>query len=174
MPRNALAAVALGAALALPLIPAPDALGTFPGASLLGSASAEAGICARNVRQHQPQVPRHCQNIDMQVRTEGNAEISQNPDVPNTCDLGLSMPGLPAFGASIGSGFDSCAILQAVTGPMVRQVNAQMQDTVNQATQQIQSGANTGLDAATGGNVEMDSSGNVRVSPDDILLDNIQ
>ncbi len=70
-----------------------------------------------------------CRNVTSTPNLDKNPYIYKNPDA--TCDLGLSLPGLPSFGS--GGNFDACAIVKAVTGPMVREVNRAMQEEVDQA-----------------------------------------
>lgn len=82
------------------------------------------------------------------------ADISNNPYVytsPNGgCDLGLSLPGLPNFGN--GGGFSACAVVKAITGPMVAQVNQGMQTATNAAVNAVGKEAiDTAMNAVSSG-----------------------
>jgi len=72
-----------------------------------------------------------CEQLDLSLDLDNNPFIYTNPDAG--CDLGLSMPGLPNLGSIGLGGLDSCKILQSITGDMVDEVNAAMQNSVNEA-----------------------------------------
>ncbi len=82
-------------------------------------------------------IPGVCNQLDITNKGEESPYMWVNPDA--SCDLGLSMPGLPNIGFGL-DGFDSCKILKAVTGDMVKQVNSEMKDAVSEAIQEITDG----------------------------------
>lgn len=82
-------------------------------------------------------IPGVCSQLDTENKYEESEYMWVNPDA--SCDLGLSMPGLPNIGFGLG-GFDSCKILKAVTGDMVKAVNKEMKDAVTDAINEITDG----------------------------------
>lgn len=77
-----------------------------------------------------------CDQIDTKPLTLDEAQSTPYGYKSETCDLGLSMPGLPNFGMNIG-GLDSCSILKAVTGDMVDKANQEMQSSLDGALEAI-------------------------------------
>jgi hypothetical protein len=75
-----------------------------------------------------------CSQVDLENRPEESDKYYKNKD--QECDLGLSMPGLPNIGFGL-DGFDSCAILKAVTGPMVKAANKEMKLIVQDAVDAV-------------------------------------
>jgi hypothetical protein len=82
-------------------------------------------------------IPGVCSQLDTENKYEDSPYMWINPDA--SCDLGLSMPGLPNIGFGL-DGFDSCKILKAVTGDMVEKVNQEMRGAVDEALQEITDG----------------------------------
>jgi hypothetical protein len=92
-----------------------------------------------------------CDQLDMTTPTIDQLKAAKNPLVytnPDTvgCDLGLSMPGLPAFGTNI-TGLDACSILKAVTGKAVSDANTAMKSGLDTALSQVKQ--QTGLSSGT-------------------------
>lgn len=93
-----------------------------------------------------------CLDINTEPTLENNPYLYVSPDTQ--CDLGLQLPGLPDFGISLG-GINACAIIQAVTGPMVDEVNKEMAQAVrdgvkvidDMSEEAIGQGASGGIDA---------------------------
>lgn len=77
-----------------------------------------------------------CASLDTEPSLENIPFLYISPDAG--CPHGLQLPGLPDFGISLGS-LDACAIVQAVTGPIVREANQQMRDVVKEGTDLIDS-----------------------------------
>lgn len=75
-----------------------------------------------------------CSQVDLENRPEESDKYYKNPD--QECDLGLSMPGLPNIGFGL-DGFDSCEMLKAVTGPMVKEANKEMKLIVKDAVDAV-------------------------------------
>jgi len=91
------------------------------------TAQSQAGMCDDR-KKALPKIAQHCTNLNQNISLEGNPFVYTNPDAG--CDLGLSLPGLPSFG-DIGFGLDSCKILRAVTGDLVKEINSGFQQAVD-------------------------------------------
>jgi hypothetical protein len=95
------------------------------------SGQALAGSCATSKAKENAvygAAKNQCGNVT------STADMSKNPYKyvsPNKCNFGLSLPGLPGFGG--GGNLSACSIVNAITGPMVQQVNKGMQDATDAA-----------------------------------------
>lgn len=78
-----------------------------------------------------------CSQVDTRVTLDNSPYVYKNPDAG--CDLGLSMPGLPNIGFGL-EGIDSCKILKAVTGDLVKSVNKGLRDSVDSAVKGVTGG----------------------------------
>lgn len=100
--------------------------------------SAQAAYCKDKLSSSLSKIATSvCDQLDTTTPTIDQLKAAQNPLVytnadANGCDLGLSMPGLPAFGTNI-TGLDSCKILQTVTKESVAAANKKIQDTLDAA-----------------------------------------
>lgn len=82
-------------------------------------------------------VPLDCADLDMTVKTEGNAYIWDNPNAK--CDLALSLPGLPEFSPSgyLTKSFDACKSLKKITDGVMDQINSQLEQQLTKAVSNI-------------------------------------
>jgi len=105
---------------------------------LFMSESASAGSCQTYIDKINNVfgnlVSNSCVGITNTPSLENNPFIYTNPD--GGCDLGLSLPGLPSFGGSLGS-IDSCAIVKMVTSDSVAKVNTAVRDAMNTSVNTI-------------------------------------
>lgn len=112
--------------------------------AMAASNMAMAGSCAAT-KAKEAAVYGTAKNVCGNVRS--TADITRNPYTytsPNGgCKTGLSLPGLPNFGN--GGGFSACAIVTAITGPMVAKVNQTMQAATDTAVNSV---GKTAIDAA--------------------------
>lgn len=94
--------------------------------------SAQAAYCKDKLSSSLAKIATSvCDQLDTTTPTIDQLKAAKNPLVYTNadaggCDLGLSMPGLPAFGTNI-TGLDSCKILQAVTKESVAAANSKIQ-----------------------------------------------
>lgn len=79
------------------------------------------------------EVGKKCKGLNTDDSTEGNPFIYVNPEV--ACDLGLELPGLPSFGFD--GNLDMCSLAQAVTGPMIDELNQSMEDAMDSALAEV-------------------------------------
>ena len=94
-----------------------------------------------------------CVGITNAPSLDNNPFIYNNPD--GGCDLGLSLPGLPSFGGSLGS-LDSCSIVKMVTSDTVSKVNSTIRDAMNTSVNTINQTAQDTIGTnVTGGNVSV-------------------
>lgn len=94
-----------------------------------------------------------CVGITNTPSLDNNPFIYTNPD--GGCDLGLSLPGLPSFGGSLGS-LDSCSIVKMVTSDTVSKVNSTIRDAMNTSVNTINQTAQDTIGTnVTGGNVNV-------------------
>lgn len=96
-------------------------------ASVTPAHAQNPGYCQAK-KDAMPKIEQYCAGLNTNVTLDGNPFVYTNPDAG--CDLGLSLPGLPNFGAKE-FGVDSCKILKAVTGDLVRDINSDFQDAVD-------------------------------------------
>jgi len=86
---------------------------------------------AKNLASYKNSIKKQVEGqLSLEVDLDGNPLLYDNPDAG--CDLGFSMPGLPDIGLGL-DGINACELLKSVTGDMVKAVNKEMQDTVDQA-----------------------------------------
>lgn len=97
------------------------------------ASDAEASVC-QDRKKALPKIEQHCSTLNEEFTLEGNPFIYTNPDAG--CDLGLSLPGLPSF-RDKSFGLDSCKILKAVTGDLVREVNTGLRNAVDDSLGEI-------------------------------------
>jgi hypothetical protein len=103
--------------------------------AMAASNVALAGSCAAT-KAKEAAVYGTAKNVCGNVTT--TADLSKNPYTytsPNSCKLGLSLPGLPNFGNA--GDFNACAIVQAVTSQYVSQVNQAMQQATTDAVNSV-------------------------------------
>ncbi|AXH59458.1 hypothetical protein [Pseudomonas amygdali] len=94
-----------------------------------------------------------CVGITNTPSLDNNPFIYTNPD--GGCDLGLSLPGLPSFGGSLGS-LDSCSIVKMVTSDTVSKVNSTIRDAMNTSVNTINQTAQDTIGTnVTGGSVNV-------------------
>lgn len=84
-----------------------------------------------------------CRQVDTSVNVENSPYIYTNPDAG--CDLGFSMPGLPDIGIGL-DGINSCELLKAVTGDLVKDINKEMQGAVADAIDAVGGETEFGID----------------------------
>lgn len=125
------------------------------GLSISGTAS--AGACQTYIDKANQVfgnlISNNCVGITNSPSLDNNPFIYTNPD--GGCDLGLSLPGLPSFGGSIGS-IDSCSIVKMITGSTVQKVNSTIRDAMNESVTAInQASQDTIGTNVTGGNVDL-------------------
>jgi hypothetical protein len=108
-----------------------------------------------------------CDQLDMTTPTIDQLKAAKNPLVytnPDTvgCDIGLSMPGLPAFGTKI-EGLDACSVLKAVTGKAVADANEAMKSSLDTALSTVKSetGLGTGTSTIDVGGIVTDKAGSL-------------
>lgn len=104
-----------------------------------------------------------CSQLDMttptieQLKAAKNPLMYSNPDTAG-CDLGFSMPGLPAFGTNI-TGLDSCSIIKAITGEAISKANSAVKGSLNTALSEVkaQSGMSTGTTSINASTIVSDA-----------------
>lgn len=104
--------------------------------AIFASNAAMAGSCAASKAKEAAvygTAKNNCAGLTKTPNMTKNPYVYVSPN--GTCDLGLSLPGLPSFGT--GGGLTACSVARAITGPMVSEANTAMQ-----------AGANAAIDAA--------------------------
>ncbi|MDU8351267.1 hypothetical protein RYA05_05060 [Pseudomonas syringae pv. actinidiae] len=114
--------------------------------------SAQAAYCKDKLSSSLAKIASSvCDQLDTTTPTIEQLKAAKNPLVYTNadaggCDLGLSMPGLPAFGTNI-TGLDSCKILQAVTKESVAAANSKIQSGLDAALEKAKlDGGPTNID----------------------------
>lgn len=101
--------------------------------SIVTTSPAMAGVCGNSWMEKvnsgiDSAVPDICSAIDTNPSLENNPFSYENPQA--TCDLGLSLEGMPdfdGFGFDV-SGANACKVAQMVTGDMVAEINTKVDD----------------------------------------------
>lgn len=132
-------------------------LAAMAATGLFMSDNASAGSCQTYVDKVNQVfgnlVSNSCVGITSTPSLDNNPFIYTNPD--GGCDLGLSLPGLPSFGGSLGS-LDSCSIAKMVTSSTVSKVNSTIRDAMNTSVNTInQTAQDTIGTSVTGGSVNV-------------------
>ena len=117
----------------------------------------QANACNDFVKERQRAIFGNLGSTCASVNTSGSGKTPFthiNPD--GGCDLGLSLPGLPSFGMSMGGEFDWCGLAKAVTGSTVNKVNQTMQQKVDGTVSEINRRSQDAIgENAIGGNINI-------------------